>query len=109
MLPISCMSQMVVFLNGWAIFQLGLLKLVNFKIHQINKVKRKRKIKETITKHFNLALVMLALGVSLLAIITGQTGREGVAPSPPPASRLTEAKPVHPLGPRHGAQRPAPP
>lgn len=108
MLPISCMSQMVVFLNGWAIFQLGLLKLVNFKIHQINKVKRRRKIKETITKHFNLALVMLALGISLLAIITGQTGRERVAPSPP-ASRLNETKPVHPLGPGQGAQCPAPP
>lgn len=68
MLTISCMSQMVVFLNGWAIFQLGLLKVVNFKIHQINKVKRKRKIKETVTKHFNLALVTLASGISLLAI-----------------------------------------
>lgn len=68
MLTISCMSQMVVFLNGWAIFQFGLLKVVNFKIHQINKVKRKRKIKETVTKHFNLALVTLASGISLLAI-----------------------------------------
>lgn len=72
MLTISCMSQMVVFLNGWVTFQVGLLKLFNFKIHQINKVKRKRKIKETIAKHFTLALVTLASGISLLARITGQ-------------------------------------
>lgn len=75
MLTISCMSQMVVFLNGWVTFLLHLLKLVNFKIHQVNKVKRKRKIKETITKHFNLALVTLASGISLLARTARGQGR----------------------------------
>lgn len=39
------------------------------------KVKRKRKIKEIITKHFNLALVTLASGISMLAGITRWAGR----------------------------------
>lgn len=49
MLTISCMSQMVVFLNGRAIFQLSLLKLVNFKIHQINKEEKKDKRNKNIS------------------------------------------------------------
>lgn len=79
MLTISCMSQVVVFLNVWVTFQLGLLKLVNFKIH-LNQSKKEKK--ETITKHFNSALVTLASGISLLARLRG--GRAGAPALLPP-------------------------
>lgn len=53
---ISCLSEGC-FLKCRALLERGLLRGVDFKVHQINKTKRKRKMKGMVTEHCGFTLV----------------------------------------------------